>query len=786
MHGPAACRSATWTTPADAAGAFPKGSAVLAGPTRNRRYRWARVVTLDRKPPAEQFAAARERLDAAHGAVADLAGTWRDLGRTEPFSIAVVVDDNGWGHIDVTVTWPPSLRERADRAAAVFCREVRGALDAAVAAALAVSGALRTPDTDAHRMPLCERAADFQALIDAGGLAGLRPDQARLLQLAQPFADASPADGLAEVRRVMLHLAHMSHPDRDPQRARVAVWAHSADPELHLPRGAQIRCLDTAPAGVLDPSRRVASFQLTGYRSRASILANPRIAFDVVFNDGPWPGEPDDNLVGRTGLLLAAASEWIDALERSCRLDSLATASAPVLRLRPPAEPAQWEPVDVAASPDAAHIAAALDASDIGLATRHGPDGELTVLLRSAGAVYARPVPTARLLDGSQTRGIAVEEATLTAASVWGLPDFVLGASTQMKGAATREVGDGTIMCGSRGLAIQAKSRQAPSTDPCREERWLRKQADKAARQAAGSVRALRRGPTTLSNERGRAITCDGRNLQWAAVVILDHDAPPDDVHAPVQDQGLPTLVLLRRDWDFLFAQLRSVAAVVDYIHRVAMEPPRPLGDEPVRYYELADADERAVGGDPADWALRTGGATSSEPLLPKIPVNAADAAGHAVYRMILEDVATSPFDGLEDERLEVLAQLDRCHVASRAEIGRLLLDRLEGVLAEGAATSWRFRRIVLDDGRLHLAFGVCSQFTDVHCEAFRQWAMLRHHELMEVVGSRSLGTVAVLLTPRFDGLRPWDTSLVALRGDLDLAPDDVTAIRAFWSHGEP
>lgn len=744
-------------------------------------------MTPDRPPPpAKQFASARDQLVAAGAAVSDLAGTWRELGLTDPFSTSVVVDDDGRGHIDVTVRWPPPLRVRADRAAASFCDELRAALDAAVlAAAMAVSGALRTPDADAHRMPLCAQAAEFVALIDAGGLAGLRPDQVRLLELVQPFAAASPADGLAEVSRVMLHLARMSRADRDPQRARVAVWAHSAAPELHLPRGTLVGTLDAAPAGVLERCRRIATFQLTGYRSRAGILANPRIAFDLVFNDEPWPSDPDDNLVGRAGLLLAAAGDWINDLERSCRLDPAETESGPVLRLRATAEPATWELVDVAASPEAPYIAAALDASDIGLATRHGPEGELTVLLRLGDAVYARPVPTARLLDGSKTRGVAVEEATLTAASMWGLPDFVLGAVTQPKGAATREVGDGTIICGPRGLAIQAKSREAPGADSRREERWLRKQAEKAARQAAGSVRTLRRGQTTLSNVRGRTITCDGRNLEWAAVVILDHDAPPDAVHAPVQEQGLPTLVLLRRDWDFLFAQLRSVAAVVDYVHRVAPEPPRPLGEEPVRYYELADADERSTGDKPAEWALRTGGATFSEPLLPKVPVTAADAAGHAVYRIVLEDVATSPFDGPEDERLEVLAQLDRCHVGSRAEIGRLLLDRLEDVLAEGAATSWRFRRIVLDEGRLHLAFGVCSQFTHVHREAFRHWAMLRHHELMVTVGIRALDTVAVLLTPRFDGLRPWDTSLVALRGNLDLPADDVAALRAFWSQGE-
>jgi hypothetical protein len=38
--------------------------------------------------------------------------------------------------------------------------------------------------------------------------------------------------------------------------------------------------------------------------------------------------------------------------------------------------------------------------------------------------------------------------------------------------------------------------------------------------------------------------------------------------------------------------------------------------------------------------------------------------------------------------------------------------------------------------------------------------------------------TVAVLLTPRQDGRRPWDTTMIAVAGDLGLTDEVVSALR--------
>ncbi|WP_405466679.1 hypothetical protein OG783_28720 [Streptomyces jietaisiensis] len=40
------------------------------------------------------------------------------------------------------------------------------------------------------------------------------------------------------------------------------------------------------------------------------------------------------------------------------------------------------------------------------------------------------------------------------------------------------------------------------------------------------------------------------------------------------QDGNTPVIALLRRDWEFLFNQLRSTHAVVGYLHRVAASAP--------------------------------------------------------------------------------------------------------------------------------------------------------------------------------------------------------------------
>lgn len=147
---------------------------------------------------------------------------------------------------------------------------------------------------------------------------------------------------------------------------------------------------------------------------------------------------------------------------------------------------------------------------------------------------------------------------------MWGLPDFVFRPRVISKGFGRRELGDATIITGSKAVAVQVKSREGQPKDDAGEARWLTKKALEGARQAGGTVRTLRRAPTELVNGRGRTITCIGHLLRWVGVVILDHPSPPEDVSTPICSVRIPVIAMLRRDWDFLFDHLRSVSAVVD------------------------------------------------------------------------------------------------------------------------------------------------------------------------------------------------------------------------------
>lgn len=255
---------------------------------------------------------------------------------------------------------------------------------------------------------------------------------------------------------------------------------------------------------------------------------------------------------------------------------------------------------------------------------------------------------------------------------------------------------------------------------------------------------------------------------------MIDHPRPPEDLDLEIEGSTDDLVVLLRRDWEFLFDQMKSTHAVVEYLARVSGEIVE-LGTEPVRYYDLAQADAQAQPAPVDPTLLALGGIHASAPLLPLAPVASEDHDAHRLVRMILEDVATSPAPGVGDaDRLRALSELDRLPVSHRAEVGRFLLAKLERVSDE--EDLFEIRRLVGRSGELHLAFGAWSRLDQ---EAFSGWVQLRHHELQTVTGKwEEQITVAVLLTPRHDGRRPWDTTMIAVVGDLGLNDDGLSALR--------
>lgn len=243
-------------------------------------------------------------------------------------------------------------------------------------------------------------------------------------------------------------------------------------------------------------------------------------------------------------------------------------------------------------------------------------------------------------------------------------------------------------------------------------------------------------------------------------------------------------VVLLRREWEFLFEQLKSTYAVMEYLRRVSDKDSVPLGDEPVRYYKLAAADAVAP---PCPLDPRLTGFThksGSAPLLPQAPAGHRDDQHHTLLRAVLEDIATAPLpEGIQQsELLDLLAAIDATPVGYRAELGRLWLAMLRQVAgAPSSETVWRFRSHIWPD-RPYLLFGATTRYDSLVQRAFSTHVSLRHQQHVEVIPERrEMMTVGVLLTPRADGRRPWDTTLMATHGDQGIDADDRAVLEQLW-----
>ncbi len=400
----------------------------------------------------------------------------------------------------------------------------------------------------------------------------------------------------------------------------------------------------------------------------------------------------------------------------------------------------------------------------------------LVLEVETPDGVFLRPIMPASLLPHDLDHGGAAEDATRNAAAFWGLPDFVFRSAVRARSRGNRELGDAILVAGDRGASVQVKARQALSEKDARERSWLDKKVREGLSQATGTIRSLTSAPTTtLVNERGREVAISTAGKTWLKVVVLDHPGISEYVPAG------GAVVLLRRDWEFLFQQVKSTYAVLEYIQRVSSMPPVLLGEEPVRYYQLAAADAAAPQGqgDPRLTAL--GSNPTSVPLLPQKPAGHGEDRYHVVVRIVLEDIAiTGSVD--ETARLDVLAAIDSLPVAYRAELGEDILRWMGEVAAvPDPGHTWRFRNIPWP-GRPYLLFGAATRFSEPIQAMFGDYVSLRHQQQIELMPERAeMLSVGVLLTPRHDGYRPWDTTTAATRGDQGFDPRFREALELLW-----
>ncbi len=738
---------------------------------------------------ADSYAECWEGIEAAARLRAEFAAAWGCFLDDEPYEFDLITEPDGTGAISVRVNWRDDVVAELSGIVAGLAAALRSSLDNAVrVTARLLTGQTAVDQSSALNFPICIDDDEFESRIDAGALRGLRPDQVRLVRSLQPFVDVDVDAGRPGVQLMHNSLLFLRTLAAAGNAVRVLSWAHSAAPELEVAPPASVEHLAAEPDGYVELHAVVARFRLRDYRpgtgGRAAVRGTPNVAIDAAAHVDPPPAHGDDTLSRRTRQLLAVVSEAVRSFERSMGLRRDVPApsrplSDPRLDSRPPTSP--WRAQAASSLAMTADEVEQLRASPLGLATVVDARDMTLQVVTSAG-VFERVIPPALPLPAEMRRGTAAERVAQGVAAAWGLPDFVFSPVTQAKGTATREIGDGIVLTGTNGLVLQSKSREGDLGDEARERRWLDKNMVNAGKQAAGTVRQLCRQPAELVNGRGRRLRVDGRDYSWIGVVLIDHPDVPGEVPTPTLSGTLPVVALLRRDWEFLFDQLRSVHAVAHYLRRVAAgDIAAPLGGEPLRYYELAQLDEESAPSaiDPA--LLGRDGTAETIPLLPKHPAGSDDEVAHGLYRIILEDIATSALDMdvSELERLRVLAELDSLEVASRSSLGRHLITMLEEVADTPAQeVAWRQRRIVFGGGR-QLCFGVCFRFDDTVQGAFSCWAQLRHHDLQQVTSEIDDSvTVAVLLTPRPDGHRRWDTTLVAIQGDLALTDEQVTARR--------
>jgi len=402
----------------------------------------------------------------------------------------------------------------------------------------------------------------------------------------------------------------------------------------------------------------------------------------------------------------------------------------------------------------------------------------MQLIIDTSNGMAVRNVAAAmprRLLD---EQGKEAENATHDAAAFWGLADFVFEPSVRQRPSGVRELGDGILLLGDLGVVLQVKSRESLSEDPDRERRWIKKQCKKALAQGAGTIRELRRQPAAMTNLRGRRIELDANEARWIVAVIVDHDDPPADVSlAPTEN----AVILLRRDWDFLFEQLKSTHGVGRYLERVSGDAVN-LGDESIRYYELAAADGEAEPRPLGQGFFVPGVRRLHEPLLPMAPLATEAQVEHRLFRTILEDIASIRLVAMPEEiRIRSLANLDSLPTQQRAHAGRFLWEAFESAReVKLPNVLWQHRRI-FGEGATQLGLGVCSHLSEEIEFAFGTWVELRHHEFTERIDSDESVTVGVLLTPRRDGKRPWDTSMAVAQGRIELTDEQLAAYIKVW-----
>lgn len=691
---------------------------------------------------------------------------------------SVVTSPDGSGRISASANWPLGSRETLTRLFRQCVQELWSALDSLVVEtveAFSVQHHPRNPERPRF-FPIADSDLGFDALLEQSCLDGILRPQYQMVRDCQPFIGAAGNERVDRMRNGLRRLVEWEN--SLDNGAQLCAWATPVEPRIFVEMPVELDLIRVQGAGPIEVERTLATFQLSSFEFGRPVSGQAGTFVDLCLAEGFDPADSADTFEMRLGESIDVVVEF--AIGFAWFSTHMAGSKRVLLGSRSEAgqswvtatdSPRRWSEDElVALANSESGLGRVIDVEDF------------TLVVSTPSGVFERVIHRATPLREHDRRGTAAESAIRDAAATWGLPDFVMVPSVERKGAGVREISDGLLVVRDQGVIVQAKSREIDSGTLERESSWINKQIAAGSRQIDGTARRLRSAVVRMQNGRGRNVRVDGPSIKWVGVIVIEHPSPPEDFMWAVAVRArVPFIALLRRDWEFLFDQLRSTHAVVSYLHRVGKSTD-VLGAEPERYYELAAADEAAAP-EPVDPTIGPG-ERRSVPLLPTAPAGTEDDEAHGMFRRILEDIANTEVDlSNQDARQTVLASLDALPVGFRSDLGRLLLDALSTARRTDEGIAWRFRTYLVGPEHTQLGFGVCSTFNETTKGAFSAWLLLRHHERGERVGRfDGLESIGVLLTPRDDGYREWDTTLLAIQGDPGVSGENLEKFRALWN----
>lgn len=716
-----------------------------------------------------------------------MAAAWSAAFDEQFMGATVIVNDDGSGTITASVEWPGTLQSDLTRRFSSCVSELWSALDALIIETVQLFSSSRTPrDPDVVRYwPIADSEENLSLLLEKACINGVLRVHADIVCSTQPFLPDSSIEQIGRLQAGLRQL--LSWSEALEAGSNITVWATPTEPVVFTkPHREGIECL---PRPSFDlggsPDGVVATFRVPAYQRGMQVNARPGTLLDLGFAPGFVPVGTDDTFESR----LREVTEVIALLHAHFAAVTGKVSGTRALPIEVVGRQNLWN--DAAISPRRWQQSELAELTETGarVAVVIDPDpGELVLLIPTASGVFERRIPNATQLRASHTVGLAAERAVHEAVATWGLPDFVMKPQVERKGSGVREIGDGLLIAGDIGAIVQVKGRSAEISAPDKEARWINKNVEKALKQVQGTYRRLQQSPVDLENGRGRLLRLDGRAVKWVGVVIIDHPQIPTQHPLATAEGPLPTIVLARRDWEFLFEQLKSTSAVIRYLIRVETST-EYLGEEPHRYFDLASLDAAVSETDsgPANATIEALGTRFSYPLLPMEPAGAQYSTEFGLTRLICEDIAS--IDGNEvtpEMEVEVLAAIDALPVASRVELGTLLYGELD--TKHGAnGVRWRSRTFLPPaPGGYQVSFVVCSAYNEATADAFKAWLMFRHTERAQTEDITRARSIAVLLTPRLDDdVRPWDTTLLVVEGDLKLSEEQLASYAALWGKRE-